>query len=149
MFRQTLIQERVVGAEQVEHVAIFAQDALEEQLRFAAQGLPQVVVEIGKQPRVRRDRREIAEVEPLLREVVDQRLGAADRPACGGPAVRARRARAACPGSAASSSSSSGMLLQIKNERRDAKIEIRRCDTPYRERRRRDPVRCGRGNAGW
>ena len=54
---EPLVEERVVGVEQVEHAAVFLDDALEEQLGLAAERLPQVVVEVGKQPQVRARRR--------------------------------------------------------------------------------------------
>ena len=44
--RQPLVHERVVGAQQVEHAAVLADDALEQQLGLAAERLPQVVVEV-------------------------------------------------------------------------------------------------------
>ena len=43
---QPLVQERVVGAQQIERAAILADDAFEEQLRLAAERLAQAVVEI-------------------------------------------------------------------------------------------------------
>ena len=66
---EPLVEERVVRLEQVEHAAVLAQDALEEQLRLLAERLPQVVVEVGEQPQVRRDRFEVAQVQPLPGEV--------------------------------------------------------------------------------
>ena len=95
VLREPLVQERVVGLEQVEHAAVFAQDALEKQLGFAAERLAQVVVEIGKQPQVGRDRFEVAQVQPLLGEVADERSRARDRRASAAPASRAPRACAA------------------------------------------------------
>ena len=77
MLGKTLVEKRVIGAEQVQHVPILAHDALEEQLRFPAQGLPQVVVEIGKQPCIRSGSGKVAQIQPLLREVIDQRFGTA------------------------------------------------------------------------
>ena len=49
---------------------------LEEQLRFAPEGLPQVVVEVREHPRVRARRRQVAQVQPLPGEVRDQRFRA-------------------------------------------------------------------------
>ena len=48
VLRDAFVHERVVGGHQVEHVAVLAHDAAEEQLRLVLQTLPQVVVEIGK-----------------------------------------------------------------------------------------------------
>ena len=45
---QPLVHERVVRAQQVEHAAVFADDALEEQLGLAPERLAQVVVEVGE-----------------------------------------------------------------------------------------------------
>ena len=69
--REPLVDERVVGAQQVEHVAVLAHDAVEEQLGFPAKRLPQVVVEIGKA--LRRARTHVAEIQPLPREIRDER----------------------------------------------------------------------------
>ena len=53
VLREPLVEERVVGLQQVEHAAVLAQDALEEQLRLLPERLPQVVVEVREQPQVR------------------------------------------------------------------------------------------------
>ena len=37
VLREPLVDERVIGRQQIEHAAIFAQDAAREQLRFAAE----------------------------------------------------------------------------------------------------------------
>ena len=49
---------------------------LKKQPRLAAECLSQIVVEVRKQPAIRRDGVEIAQVEPLLGEVRDERLRA-------------------------------------------------------------------------
>ncbi len=69
---QALVQERVVRLQQVEHAAILAQDALEQEFRLLSEGLPQVVVEVGEQAQVRSDRIQVAQVQPLAREVAHQ-----------------------------------------------------------------------------
>src|SRR5205814_7324568 len=46
---QTLVEERIVGVQQVEHAAILADDTVEEQLRLALEGLTQIVVEVKEQ----------------------------------------------------------------------------------------------------
>ena len=74
VLREPFVDEGVVGAQQVEHAPILAQNAVEEELGFLAERLPQVVVEGGEEPHVGRDRREIPQVQPLRREVVDERL---------------------------------------------------------------------------
>ena len=47
VLRQPLVDEGVVGGQQVEHAAILAKDALRRKLRFAAESLAQVFVEVG------------------------------------------------------------------------------------------------------
>ena len=47
VFREPLVDERVIRRQQIEHAAIFAQDAAGEQLRFAAEPLPQIFVEVA------------------------------------------------------------------------------------------------------
>ncbi len=46
--RQPLVEERVVGTQQIERAAILADDALDEHLGLDAKRLPQRVVEVGK-----------------------------------------------------------------------------------------------------
>ena len=43
---EPLVDERVIRRQQIEHAAIFVDDAVEEQLDFALERLAQVVVEI-------------------------------------------------------------------------------------------------------
>ncbi len=76
MFGEPLIQERIVGIQQVEHAAILADDALEEHLRLALEGHAQIVVEVEQQLRTRLQPGHVADVQPLAGEVVDQRLRA-------------------------------------------------------------------------
>ena len=44
--RQPFVHERVVGVDQIDDASVFADDALEEHLGFAAKRLPQVLVEV-------------------------------------------------------------------------------------------------------
>ena len=74
MLRQPFVDKRVIRAQQVERAPILTQHAVEKELRFLPEGLTQIVVEIRKQTHIRRDRGEIAQVQPLRREVGDQRL---------------------------------------------------------------------------
>ena len=54
----------------------FAQHVREQQLRLAAEGLPQVVVEVGEQQEVGLDARlEVAQLQPLTHEVLDHGVG--------------------------------------------------------------------------
>ena len=43
---QSLVHERVVGVQNVENIAVFANDAVEQQLGFALECLSQVVIEV-------------------------------------------------------------------------------------------------------
>ena len=70
---QTLVHERVVRIQKVQDGAVLAQDAFEQHLRFALKSLAQVVVEIRKLVRIGIRTFQIPEVEPLTREVGDQR----------------------------------------------------------------------------
>ena len=69
MPRQPLVDERVVRVHQVEHAAILAHDAVEEQLRLALEGLPQVVVEVGIDEQVRIPVAQLAQEQPLSGEI--------------------------------------------------------------------------------
>ena len=71
--RQPLVDERVVGVEQVEHAAVLRDDALEEQLRFLAERLPQLVVEVREVARRRHVALQVAQQQPLAGEVVGER----------------------------------------------------------------------------
>ena len=99
----------------------------------------QVVVEVLRPPSAPV---EVAQEEPLAREVLDQRLGLRVRQHPRAPAARASPGSGSRPVAARSSSSSSGMLLHRKNESRDASARslMRR-----RVARRRPPAapRCG------
>ena len=82
--------------------------------------LAQVVVELGEEIVVGRDALQVAQLQPLGREVVHQRT----RPLVAEHAphllLEHQRARADWPCAASASSSSSGMLLHRKNDRREA-----------------------------
>jgi hypothetical protein len=105
VLRQPLVQERVVGAQQIERAAIFADDAVEEELGFAAERLAQAVIEVREDALHRHGRVEIAKEEPLPCEIghegVCARFGqhAADFARQQPPVwttARARRDRASC-----------------------------------------------------
>ena len=74
--RQALVHIRVVRREQVEHAAVFLQDAPHEQLGLPLEGPPQVLVELGKEILVRHRECEVPRAEPLRGEIVDQRVRA-------------------------------------------------------------------------
>ena len=73
---QPLVDEGVVGVQQIDDAAVFVHDAVDEHLGFLAHGLAQVVVEIGKQRDGRSLALQAAQVQPLAGEVSDQFLRA-------------------------------------------------------------------------
>ena len=76
VLRQALIEERVVGPQQVEHAAVLLDDALEKELGLLTEGPPQIVVEHREHPPIGHNRGEIPQIQPLSGEVVDQRFRA-------------------------------------------------------------------------
>ena len=120
MLGEALVDERVVGRQQIEHAAVLAHDALEQQLGFARERLPQVVVELGNRSlsgtaflRFRSCSHWPAK---LLTSASDLGSASMRRTCCASTARSCSRPRAA-----RSSSWSSGMLLQRKNDRREAR----------------------------
>ena len=75
--RQPLVHEGVVGRQQVQHAAVLAHHALEQQFRLAAERLAEVVVEVREVVLVRNRGPQVPQLQPLPGEVSDQRLGAA------------------------------------------------------------------------
>ena len=118
---QPLVDERVVGGQQLEHRPILAHDAVEEHLGLAPERLPQVVVEVRELVDERRHVAQVAEVQPLRRRSWST---SASRAWIGQHAphllLEHRRLTQAALARAIASSSSSGMLLQRKNDSRDA-----------------------------
>ena len=72
---EPLGEARVVRRHQVEDVAVFVDDAGEEELGFLGEGLPQVVIEVGELLRVGLHVFQVAQVQPLTREVRAERRG--------------------------------------------------------------------------
>ena len=100
--RQPLVDESVIGAQQIQDAAILAQLALDEQLRLLLERLAQVVVEIGEEvgigDRVCGCRAAAATGRRSFRPA----RWSVDRPACGAICVlENRRDLSACPRSAA------------------------------------------------
>ena len=89
---EPLVDEGVVGAQQIEHAAILAHDALEEQLGLPPEGLPQVVVEIGEQRACPAWSMPGCAGRATGRRSCSPALASAGRPASAAPAVRAPRA---------------------------------------------------------
>ncbi len=73
--RQSLVEKRVVGRQQLDHAAILANLVLDEQLGFLPQRVAEVLVELGKRLRVGRDAAHVAQVEPLAGKIADERRG--------------------------------------------------------------------------
>ena len=74
MFREPLVDEAVIGGEQIEHVPIFAHDAVEEELRFALHRLGQAIVVLRVEQHVGMNLVEILQPQPLAREALRQRI---------------------------------------------------------------------------
>ena len=73
MPREPFVDERVVGADQIQHAAILAQRARQKQPRLLFEGLQQAVVEVRIRIGIDDDLADAAEVQPLGGEVVDER----------------------------------------------------------------------------
>ena len=76
MLGQALVQERIIRIQQLEQAAVLPQNGLKEQLRLPLEGAAQALVELGKFVGIGQDLREIANVQPLPREVAHQRFRA-------------------------------------------------------------------------
>src|SRR5580658_2825436 len=61
---QTFIYESIVGSHQIENAAVLPQDASKEELRFAAEALTQIVVEVGVQIGVGLEIPQVAQLQP-------------------------------------------------------------------------------------
>ena len=130
--REPLVHEGVVRRQQIEHAAVLAEDAVDEQLHLLA--------ERRRAGRRRSSGRRLgsgsmsssaAHVEPLEREVRDERLRRAGRPAAPHLRLEHLPASFSLPFSASASSSSSGSRLQRKNDSRDASSRsLMRVDAP-------------------
>src|SRR5665213_2879311 len=70
---EPFVEERVVGAQQVERAPVLADDALEEELGFRTERLPQRVVEVRKVLLHGNRRVEVAQEQPLSSERLDER----------------------------------------------------------------------------
>ena len=92
VLRQPLVHKRVVGGQQIDDVAVFADDALEEQFRFTPEALPQFVVPV--RDRTRRRATSPADSAGTATDRRNSRPAPAivDRPASAAPAARAQLA---------------------------------------------------------
>src|SRR5215468_9552851 len=69
VFCQPFIEEGIIRADQAEHAAILTQYAVEEELGFLPEGLPQVIIEVAINGVVRSDGIDIAQPQPLPGEI--------------------------------------------------------------------------------
>ena len=100
MLRQPLVHEGVVGRQQIEHAAIVADDAVEEELGFTPHRVLERVVELRVLVEVGLQLVEILQPQPLAREARGRAPRSARRRACAAPASRAPaalRKQAGCP----------------------------------------------------
>ena len=119
MLREPLVEERVVRGQQIDDVAILPHDAFKEQFRLAPETLPQLVVPVGIEHSIRRRRRQIPQVQQLIGEVFHQSLAIG----IGEHAphlLLEHTGLLSFPWLARLISSSSGMLLHRKNDKREA-----------------------------
>ena len=148
VLRQPLVDERVVGAQQIEHAAILAQDAVEEELRLLPERLPQVVVEVREQPHVRRDRRR-----GCAGAATARRSWSTSARDASSASIR-RTCRSSTAGSCSLSGNRHVQQLVVRNaapqEERQPRRQLEVADAIRRVRRgrRRDPARRGTGTAG-
>ncbi len=89
VLREALVHERVVRPQQVEHAAIFAHDALEEQLRFLAERLTQIVVEVRETAACPASSMRGCAGTATARRSCSPARASADPPACAAPAAPA------------------------------------------------------------
>ena len=76
MFREVVVDEGVVGAEELAHRAVLLQHVLEDHEGLGGEGvLKGVIVEGLELLLIRRQQRDVLEVQPLAQEVVDEEVG--------------------------------------------------------------------------
>ena len=76
MPRQPLVEERVIRRQQLRDPAVVLKLAADEQFGFLAERLAQVLVELREQIRIRDGIAQVAELQPLAGEVLDEGLRA-------------------------------------------------------------------------
>ena len=72
---EPLVDERVIGVEELQHAAVLVLDRLAEELGLLEHRRPQRLVEIREQNRVGREILELARLQPLSGEVLGQGAG--------------------------------------------------------------------------
>ncbi len=98
---EPLVDEGVVGGQQLEHAAVLAQDAVEEELGLAMKRAAQRLVEIGEQQLVRLLRLDVAQDTATARRSWSPSIRSADRRASAAPVARAPPGLFNCPAAAA------------------------------------------------
>ena len=75
MHRETFVQERVLCRHQIRNAAIAAQDAVHEKSQFLLHQVTRIeqITGMRKLPAVRNDLVELGDIEPLEREILDER----------------------------------------------------------------------------
>ncbi len=73
VLREPLVDERVVGGQEVEQRPILPEHVFDEQPGLGMESLPQILVEVGKDIDVRCGDVQFAECQPLRSEVLDER----------------------------------------------------------------------------
>ncbi len=145
---QLVIQERVVGGQEIHHAAVFQKDAADESFRFLREIVPQLFVEPGNnfgsgctESRVVRFSHFIAKLVTRL-----EALGSASmRLTCFSNAPGLVKP----PAAASVSSSSSGPVFHRKNERREASSRSVRANSAFGRCALRARESRGRENPGW
>ncbi len=74
MPRKTLVDEGVISGHQIHDIAILANYTFEDHFGFPLEGLAQVVVEVGEFIVEGCGRPQIAQIEPLSGEILNQRI---------------------------------------------------------------------------
>ena len=121
VLRQPLVDERVVGGQQVEHVAVLAHDAGEEELGLArGSASRRSLSKSGNSSVFGAMFCRLRMCSHCPAKFSHERVGASGRRACAAPAPRAPPAGAGGPPPRGRAASSSGMLLHRKNDSRDA-----------------------------
>src|SRR5262249_35722920 len=74
MPRQALVEKRVISRQQIYDAGIRAQLSFHKQLSFFAERLAQVLVEIGKDVRIRCNATQLGDIQPIENEALYQRV---------------------------------------------------------------------------
>src|SRR5579872_865626 len=77
MPRQLLIEKSLIRRQQIEDAVVFFQLSVEEHLRLGHERATQVVVKPGKLGAIRIEQPYVTSLEPILKEILDQRCASA------------------------------------------------------------------------